>query len=429
VGIEVAMEQALTLVAPYGTGNLSPRFWGWVLGAGNLPGLLGQWLASSMNANVFGGAQAPVELEQRVLGWFRDWFEFPAGASGILLEGASSANLYGLAIARHRASAGQVKAEGLFRAAPLRLYCSTATHVSIIKAAELLGLGRHAVHQVPTLPDGSVDLALLERAIEEDRSAGYEPFCIVGSAGTVGTGAIDPLHALRELSTRHGLWLHVDGAIGALGQLSPALRPRLLGLTLADSLAFDLHKWGQVPYDAGCLLVRDGALHRAAFAAPAEYLSTLPGGVVPHGSHAFNDLGTALSRGDRALKIWMTFMALGTDRVRQVFEQNVSQARFLADLISQSDELELLNDVALNIVCFRFRVDPTHGVPSDTVHERILVALQESGFCVLSPYRISGRVCLRVALSNHRTRRADLNQLVGRVLELGRRFAERVASP
>lgn len=422
LGVEAALERALELVAPHGPGNIGPRFWGWVLGAGNLPGMLGQWLATSMNANVWAGDQAPAWLELEVLRWFRDWFEFPETSSGLLLEGTSSANTLALAIARHRATGGDVARRGLSSQPLLRLYCSTETHVSIVKAAQLLGLGRDGVRQVPSRSDGRSDVAALESAIVADRRAGLEPFCVVGSAGTVGVGALDPLLELQALSARHGLWFHVDGAIGALGYLSPALRPRLAGLPLADSLAFDLHKWGQVPYACGCLLVRDGALHRAAFAVDTDYLSTTDTGLTRHGSPAFQDLGPGLSRPDRALKVWMTFMALGSDRVVSLFETNVAQARWLAERIAGEPELELANAVDLNIVCFRYR-SRAGGVDPGALQERIAAGLRASAFCVLSPFHIGGVPCLRVALSNHRTRREDLEALVQRVLELGRQGA------
>lgn len=270
LGVEAALDRALELVAPYGPGNDRPHFWGWVLGAGNLPGMLGGWLATSMNANVWAGDQAPAWLELEVLRWFRGWFGLPPTSSGLLLEGTSSGNLLALAIARHRATSGDVARRGLAGRA-LRLYCSTHTHVSVLKAAQLLGLGREGVRLVPARANGAGDVAAIERAVVADREAGLEPFCVVGSAGTVGVGALDPLRELHALCARHGLWFHVDGAIGALGYLSPALRPRLAGLELADSIAFDLHKWAQVPYDCGCLLVRDGELHRAAFAVDADY--------------------------------------------------------------------------------------------------------------------------------------------------------------
>jgi aromatic-L-amino-acid/L-tryptophan decarboxylase len=419
LGIEAALARAERLIEPFGTGNLHPRFWGWVLGAGNLPGILGQWLASAMNANVFAGDQGPVQLELAVLAWFRRWFEFPESSSGILLDGASMANILALAVARHAASSGHVKQHGLSGQPAMRVYASTATHNSLTKAAELLGLGTDALCLLAADGDGRADVSALERAIAYDRGRGLQPFCVVGNAGTVGTGALDPLPELRALADRHGLWFHVDAAIGGLSQLSARLRPRVAGIERADSLSFDLHKWGQVPYDAGCLLVRDGQLHRDTFAASADYLSALSGGLMPHGSHAFNALSPQLSRADRALKIWMTFMALGSDRLVAVFEDNVAQAEYLAQRIACERELELMAKVSLNIVCLRYRAAP---LAMDALNERILVELQSSGFCVVSPYRIAGQLCLRVAISNHRTRCEDLAAFVARVLELGRRF-------
>lgn len=406
-GVEAALMAAITRIEPFGTGNLHPRFWGWVLGGGNLAGILGQWLAASMNANVFAGAQGPVQLELAVLNWFREWFSFPKESSAIFLDGCSTANVNALAIARHWKTQGRVKREGL-GSVRLRLYASHAVHSSIVKAAELLGLGSDAVRRL-TSADDRLDLDLLEAALNEDINAGWTPFCVVASAGTVGIGAIDPLSHLHALCARRELWFHVDGAIGALGYLSAALRPRLAGLERADSIAFDLHKWGQIPYEAGCLLVRNGALHAATFELEASYLGSLAGGLVPHGSHAFHRYTSSLSRADRALKVWTTFQAYGVDGLVGVFEGNVAQAKYLAARVAEHPRFVALHEPELNIVCFRYRDG------DDERHERALVELQTSGFAVMSPFRYQGRACFRVALSNHRTRTADLDALLERL--------------
>jgi aromatic-L-amino-acid decarboxylase len=419
--IEVLVERALELIAPYGLGNRSPRFWGWVVGAGNLPGWLGQLLANSMNNNVFAGDQAPVLLEREVLRWFCEWFGFPETASGVLVDGASMANILGLAVARHKGTNGKDRAAGPGACARLRMYCSSATHVSVFKAAELLGLGTNSVCIVEAEPDGRIDPGRLSAAIAADVREGLEPFCIVANAGTVGVGAIDPIEAVHSVSRRFGVWLHVDGAIGAMAFLSERLRPKLAGLALADSLAFDLHKWAQVQFDTACLIVRDGSIHRSAFETSTQYLSTLSGGVTPHQSFAFTAYGPMVGRRDRALGIWMTFMAAGTERIAAVFEQNVRHAQFLAECIRNEPELELLNDVSLNIVCFRFRSTALVGRAADSLQEEIMVELQESGFCVITPFRIGGRVCMRAAFSNHRTRMQDIIELVRHVREVGQR--------
>jgi len=419
LGIHQVMAQAERFILPYGTGNLHPRFWGWVIGAGTLPGILGQFLATSMNANVFGADQGPVHLERQVLEWFKTWFGFPKGSSGLLTDGASMANLLGVAVARHAATSGKSKVEGPSTCAGLRVYASEVTHNSIIKAAQFLGLGSNGVHLVPSV-QGRMDLSALAAAVEADRRAGVKPFCLVANVGTVGIGAIDPLEEMRAFADRERLWLHADGAIGALAWLSPMLRSRLAGLTQADSLAFDLHKWGQVPYDAGCLLVRDGELHTDAFRFGAEYLNTVEGGMNHHGSHAFNAYTPLLSRADRALKVWTMVKALGTRRLAKVFEKNAAQAEFLGRLVDKSASLERLAPVSLNIVCFRFN-DGRDEAALNKLNERILIELQESGFCVLSPFKLNGRFCLRVAISNHRTLRQDVEALVERVLRLGKR--------
>jgi glutamate/tyrosine decarboxylase-like PLP-dependent enzyme len=394
------------------------------MGGGTPAGFLGQVLSSSMNANVFAGEQGAVHLEKQVLGWFRDLYDFPSVSSGILTDGCSMANLMALAVARHWATEGEVKSLGPEAVLGLRVYASDATHNSIAKAVELLGLGSEALRLLPS-HEGRIDLQALEAAIVADRDAGLQPFCIVGNAGTVGIGAIDPLEALKAIAIKNGLWFHVDGAIGALGWLSPALRARLAGLPLCDSLAFDLHKWGQVPYDAGCLLVRNGRLHREAFASHAEYLAPSAGGITPPDAHAFNAYTPLLSRPDRAMKIWMTLQALGSERLAGVFEKNVAQAGYLCELVERHPELELMAPSALNIACFRYRGELVDS-ELDAVNEGIVVALQESGFCVLSPFRLHGRACLRVALSNHRTMRADIEALVQKVQRLGRKASAKL---
>jgi glutamate/tyrosine decarboxylase-like PLP-dependent enzyme len=423
LGLEAALAEAGRLIQPYSSGNRHPRFWGWVKGAGTLPGLLGQWLATAMNSNVFGGDQGPAFVERQVIEWFRRGLGFPEGASGLLVDGGSMANLLGLAVARHWATDGRAKTEGAEACAGLRVYGSVATHNSIQKGAEFLGLGAKAVRLVGTDALGRVDLGALEAAIEADRAAGLRPFCLVGSACTVGTGAMDPLAELARLAKKHGLWFHVDGAIGALGRLSEALRPRFEGLEQADSLAFDLHKWGQIPYDCGCLLVRNGDLHRETFRVGAKYLGTLDGGFVAHGCTMFHEYTPLLSRADRALKVWMTLQALGLDRWTAVFEKNVAQAAHLGDLVDAHPDLERLAPTGLNILCFRYRGGLEDDERLEAINARIVVELQESGFCVMSPFRVGDSFALRVCIANHRTRNSDLEALVEQVVALGRRLA------
>jgi glutamate/tyrosine decarboxylase-like PLP-dependent enzyme len=260
-------------VLPYPLGNIHPRFWGWVIGTGTPQGVLAEMLTATMNSNVGGGEQIPSYVEQQVLEWCKQMLGYPREASGLLVSGGSMANMVGLAVARNARAEIDLPERGL-QAAPRRMtfYASTETHNSVKKSASVLGLGREALREIPVDAEFRIDVLALERAIAADRAAGCHPFCVVGNAGTVNTGAIDPLERLADLCAREGLWFHVDGAFGALAGISERLSPRVRGIERGDSLAFDLHKWMYMPYEVGCVLVGDAEQHRAAFTSPADYL-------------------------------------------------------------------------------------------------------------------------------------------------------------
>ncbi len=289
-------------IVPYATGNVHPGFMGWVHGGGTAVGMLAEMLAAGLNANLGGRDHIPIEVERQIVAWMRELFGFPSGASGIFVTGTSMANLMAVLVARTAALGLSARRHGLGdQGARLTAYTSTAAHGCIAKAMDIAGLGSDALRAVATDRSHRIDVAALRAQIALDRCAGLRPFLVVGSAGTVDIGAIDDLGALSALCREEQLWFHVDGAFGALGVLSPELAPRLAGLEDADSIALDFHKWGQVPYDAGFLMVREGDRHRDAFAAPAAYLRREARGLAA-GSPWPCDLGPDLSRGFRALK-------------------------------------------------------------------------------------------------------------------------------
>lgn len=261
-----------------------------------------------------------------------------------------------------------------------------------------------------------MDLLALEKAIQTDREAGFHPFLVVGTAGTTDTGAIDDLQGIAELARRQALWFHIDGAYGALVMLAPDLAPKLRGIERADSLAFDFHKWGQVPYDAGFLLVRNGALQRNAFVASSAYLRREERGLAA-GPFWPCDYGPELSRGFRALKTWFTLKAYGTVAIGAAISRTCSLARYLVRRIKVTPDLELLAPVELNIVCFRYRAED-----ADRVNARIVVDLQESGSVAPSTTVLGGRVAIRAAIVNHRTAEEDIDRLVESTLAIGRRL-------
>lgn len=419
-GAEQAYADFVEQVLPYPLGNTHPRFWGWVIGTGTPLGMFAEMLAAGMNATVFGGQSAPALVEEQTLDWCKEMLGYPMNSSGLLVSGGTVANLIGLTVARNMKADGDVVAEGL-DALPAKMvfYGSSETHSSVVKAAMLLGLGVQSFRKIPVNSDYQIDLQALRKQINRDRNAGYHPFCIVGNAGTVNTGTFDDLNALADLCETEGLWFHVDGAFGALAALSPRLRPLTAGMERADSLAFDLHKWMYMCYEAGCVLVRNAQDHLRAFSGSAAYLAHNPRGVAS-GTTWFSELGLQLSRGFRALKIWMSLKEHGLDRFGRLIEQNVEQAGYLVGLIAQQPALELMAPVPLNIVCFRFVDRSLEESSLDELNREILMQLQELGIAVPSSTILEGRFAIRVAITNHRSRREDFDLLVNKVLEIGR---------
>lgn len=405
-------------VLPYTLGNTHPRFFGWVHGAGTPVGALAEFLAATVNANLGGREHAPVLVERQVLDWCRELFGFPSTSSGILLSGTSMATVVGLAVGRHRATDGRDRSDGIQGSTPLIGYTSAEAHNSVAKAFELLGLGRDALRVIGTDASGALDPDALEERIRTDRADGLRPFAIVATVGSVNTGAFDDLVALRQVADRHDLWLHVDGAFGAVARFSSRFAPMLDGIESVDSLAFDFHKWLQVPYDAGCVLIRDGDLHRATFGSRRDYLESQQQGAAS-GEPWFCDFGPELSRGFRALKVWFTLRQYGIDRLGEMVDAACERARHLGALAEDAERLELLAPVTLNVVCFRYTVPGLGAEELDRLNQDILIALHLRGIAVPSPTRVNGALALRVCICNHRTLTEDLDRLAAATLEIG----------
>lgn len=416
-------EEFMRYVLPYAVGNVHPGFMGWVHGGGTAVGMLAEMLAAGLNANLGGRNQIPIEVEREVVRWVSEMVGFPREASGLFVTGTSIANLIAIVVAREAALGNPTQA----RRAPagnahLTAYASASVHGCIGKGIEIAGLGSEALRIIPTDHRHRMDLSALEEAVRRDRDAGLTPFLVVGTAGTVNTGAIDDLNGLADFCQSQKIWFHVDGAFGALAKLAPDLAPRLDGMERADSLAFDFHKWGQVPYDAGVILVRDSAAHQRAFRLSAEYLERAQRGMAA-GSPWPCDFGPDLSRGFRALKVWFTLKVYGTDALGASISHSCELARYLESRIAATPRLQLLAPVELNIVCFRYRsADP------EPVNQQIVIALQESGRVAPSTTRIAGQVAIRAALVNHRTTRAEIDALIEGVLSCGNAVEASMAS-
>lgn len=390
-------------ILPYAVGNAHPRFMGWVHGGGTPVGMLAEMLAAGLNANLGGRNQAPVEIERQVMRWVRDLFGFPDTASGLFVTGTSMANLIGCLCAKPKKNQdGQLTA-----------YTSTAAHVSVPQALDISGIGINALRKIAVNSNYEIDVAALEQGIIADKQAGKTPFLVVATVGTVDVGAIDDLQKIAAICRKENVWLHIDGAFGALAMLAPEIAPRLAGIELADSIAFDFHKWGQVPYDAGFILVRDGDIHQKTFASPAAYLQRQERGLSANSPWAC-DLGLDLSRGFRALKTWFTLSVYGNEKLGQVVAHTCELAQLLKQRIETTPELQLLAPVALNIVCFRYRCED-----ANRVNNEIVIQLQESGIVAPSSTTLNGNVAIRAAIVNHRTTKNDIDILLATTLEFG----------
>jgi glutamate/tyrosine decarboxylase-like PLP-dependent enzyme len=402
-------------ILPYAAGNVHPGFMGWVHGGGTPVGILAEMLAAGLNANLAGRDHIPIEVERQIVRWMCRIFGFPDSATGLFVTGTSMANLIGVLVARDTELGFEVRCAGV-AGSPKRLaaYTSVAAHTCIAKAMDIAGIGSDALRLIPVDRRHRIHPDALQSAIEADRRAGLTPFLVVGTAGTVDTGAIDDLDSLAGICHRERLWFHVDGAYGALAILAADLAPRLKGVERADSLAFDFHKWGQVPYDAGFILVRDGVLHRKTFATSAPYLRKELRGLAG-GAPWPCDFGPDLSRGFRALKTWFTLKVYGAAALGAMISRTCELARYLESRIAETPELELLAPVELNVVCFRYR-----AVDAQRINPRIVIKLQEAGLVAPSTTVIDGHIAIRAAIVNHRTGQREIDTLVEQTVTLGR---------
>jgi len=396
-------------IKPYATGNTHPMFMGWVQGAGTPVGMVAEMLAAGLNANCGGRNHIAIDVERQIAAWMAQAFGFPADASGIFVTGASMANFLSLLVARDQAfGARDVRLNGLCALdGQLVAYASREVHNCVRQAMELAGLGARHLRLISSDERRAMRITELKHAIAADRAAGLRPFLIVGTAGTVDTGAIDRLDRLADVAHSEDLWFHVDGAFGALAALSPELKPLVKGLERADSVAFDFHKWLHVPYDAGFFLVRDPAAHKRAFAANAAYLTRAPRGLAA-GETWPCDLGADLSRGFRALKTWFTIETFGTKRLAACMEQTCRMARRLQGHIAGSADFVMRAPVTLNIVCFGVKDDPDGQLARE-----IVMDLHERGEAAPSLTILDGAPAIRAAIINHRTHEGDIDSFMG----------------
>ena len=399
--------------------NGHPRMFGYVQSSGSFAGVIGDLLASALNQNVTSWRSAPsaTTIERQVIDWLKQMAGFDASGSGILLSGGSFANFAGLAVALRNCSDVDINQLGV-AALPgrPRIYASKMTHMSIGKAAAMLGIGREAIVPIAVDDNHRMDPHALDRQIAADKAAGFLPVCVIATAGDVNTGAIDPIGAIADACSadRHDVWLHVDGSYGALAARSRHVGAGMAALSHVDSMSLDPHKWLYAPLDVGCLLVREQRALRDAFAVSADYINVVADRDMSE--FAYWDHGPELSRRFRALKIWFMLKIHGAQAIQDAIDSNIAVARHLAALVEESDDFELAAPAPLSIVCFRYKAG------DDDFNKRLMVEVQRDGDSYLSNATINGRFALRACIVNFRTTTAD----AGRLLATIRRVAARM---
>jgi len=413
------LDEVQSKVIPFCRRNDSPRFFGYVCSGGSDAGALADFLASGLNQNVTAWRSSPAatEMERLVIDWIRQITGMPAGSEGLLLGGGSAATLAGLAAARDAMAGADVAAGGLLTLGrEMTLYASEEAHMSVARAASLLGLGREALRLLPAREDFTLDIESLSRAVEIDRLEGRLPFCVVASAGTTATGAIDPLEEAAAYCAREGLWLHVDGAYGGFAALSSAA-PALSGMERADSIAIDPHKWIHVPFDCGALLVKKPSALRAPFTEVGSYARSEETG--EREGFTFFEQGPELSRRFRALKVWMVMSHAGTDQLARWIDHDIAMARYLASQVESSPDMELMAPVPLSTVCFRHAPAGLDEGDLDLLTRAILTRLHSEAAVYPTHAILRGRFAIRACILNPRTVERDVEGLLEEVRRHG----------
>jgi aromatic-L-amino-acid/L-tryptophan decarboxylase len=415
--------------------NGHPRFFGYVASPSTPIGAYGDLIASALNSNVTSWRSGPAatEIERTVVRWLGSLIGYSDQAHGLLTSGGSLANTTALLIAQRNKASRDIAVKGLWnQGTPMTIYASEQVHMSIPKAADMLGFGRDQVRTVACDERLRIDVRSLRERLEQDRRNGLEPFCVVASAGTVNSGAVDPLTDVADIAREFGIWFHVDGAYGAPGSLDASRRHLFAGIERADSVSLDPHKWLYVPLDAGCLLFRDETAARLAFTAgDADYIKVLEEN--PDESFAFWDYGMELSRRFRALKIWLTLRFYGVERIAAAIRDDNSLAQYLAERIEQSEDFELLAPVELSICCFRYvpiqlraklAVSPSEAQEVeqelDALNQRAMLTVQRGGEAYVSNATIRGKFALRACITNFRTTRENIDETLAIIRRAGR---------
>lgn len=440
------LQQVSERVYGHATMNIAPKMFAYVMSGGNQVAVIADLLNSAINQNVTKWHLAPslTEIERCVIRWAAEFIGLPSSYGGAVVTGGSGANLAGLTVARNVYFKDQgIREQGWFGQTPCVVYASTETHNSVLKSIELLGIGRNQYRQIPVLADYTIDTQALRQQIQQDREQGLKPFCVVGNAGTVNTGAIDPLNELADIAQQEQLWLHVDGCYGGLASALNELSEQYIGMERADSIALDFHKWWYQNFEIGCVLVKNWQQLYDTYYTPASYLDEGPAqahsAVTTSTEPRFNitEHHFDLSRNGKALKAWMSLKTFGAERMRQMIRKDIQLTCYLAEQIHQCEDLELVSPPCLGIVCFRY-IGATATAASngsldqhdkqqnqeqleaqiDRWNRLLIPALEQDGRVFITGTTLHQRRVVRACLINHRLSEENIDYLVAVVREV-----------
>ncbi|MCE7735203.1 MAG: amino acid decarboxylase [Candidatus Heimdallarchaeota archaeon] len=416
--LEKVYEEFNRIIKPYNMGNVHPRFWAWVNGTGTPGGVLAEMLTAMLNPNSLGGNHAANYIEDQVVQWAIDFMGYDRQASGLMVSGGSMGNFIGLTVARNVKAGYDIITQGVATSEKeMIFYGSNEMHSSLDKSMQLLGLGYNSLRKISVNEKYEIDTQELKKSIEKDIEDGKKPICIIANVGTVNTGAVDDLIELSRIAKKYDLWLHADGAFGAMCKLSEKSKHLVEGIELADSLTFDFHKWMYVQYEASMILVKNKNYHYKSFSITPDYLVHQVRGLSA-GSHWHSDYGLQLSRGFKALKIWMTIKEHGITKFGEMVEQNIQQAKYLTRLIEENENFELLSDGYMNIVNFRYVDADIENL--DKFNAELIFELHERGIAIPSNTMLKGKFSIRIAISNQRSRREDFDILITSIEKIAR---------
>lgn len=426
--MEALMQEVRQKVMPYATYNSGPYCNSYVLSCGNQAGTIAGLITAFLNQNCgkWHLSSVGTEMEKLVIQWISDFLKLQSLRSGLLVSGGSMANLICLAVARDT-KLRSTNEDGLFGQTPQITYVSEEVHHCVIKALQFLGFGAKQVRTIPVRSDLSMDLTALEREIRKDRELGLQPFCVVASAGTVNTGIVDPLRSIGEICRQNDMWYHIDGAYGATAAAIPAGAELLDGMDMADSLAMDPHKWLYVPIEAGCCLFKNMSDLRSAFSHIPDYLAADR----MDERMDFMEHGMQLSRGFKALKIWMTFKAYGSEKLRAAIEHDIEKTQYLASVVENADDFEVVAQGPLSILCFRYSPKGMNLTSEELedLNLQLLAAIENDGRVFVTGTKVYDKTVLRICFVNHRARLRHVDRIFSVVKELAGVLKERIEDP